>query len=131
MLGNARFHFVRNLRIVAMNALFVELPPFARHRERYLDDEAFRVLQEWLLRAPQVGALMPGAGGLRKMRIADAQRGKGKRGGLRVIYFHWAEQSQFWLFTLYEKGEMDDLTREQRAALKIMIKNELHARRGG
>jgi hypothetical protein len=69
-----------------MRAVFVELPPFARHRDRYLDDDAYRALQELLMQAPQLGALIQGTGGLRKLRIGNARRSKGKRGGLRVIY---------------------------------------------
>jgi len=67
--------------------------------------------------------------GLRKMRFADARRGKGKRGGLRVIYYWWSSGMQFWLYTLYGKDEMADLTARQRATLKAMIKAELESRR--
>ena len=52
------------------------------------------------------------------MRHADVRRGKGKRGGLRVMYFWWPAGGQFWLFTLYDKDGMDDLTPRERAALK-------------
>jgi hypothetical protein len=69
------------------------------------------------------------AGGLRKLRFADARRGKGKRGGLRVIYFGWAAGLQFWLFTVYDKDEQDDLSPQQRKALRTMLKAELEARR--
>ncbi|MGC2518267.1 MAG: hypothetical protein WA373_04070 [Burkholderiales bacterium] len=72
---------------------------------------------------------IPGAGGLRKLRFADARRGKGKRGGLRVIYYWWDAGFQFWLFTLYDEDEMTDLTPQQRKALKEMIKTELDAGR--
>jgi hypothetical protein len=112
-----------------MRAVFVELPAFARHRERYLAEAAYRALQEVLMRAPELGVLIEGAGGLRKMRLGDVRRGKGKRGGLRVIYFHWADGDQFWLFTMYDKSEMEDLTAAQRATLKGMLKDELRARR--
>lgn len=78
---------------------------------------------------PEAGALIPGTGGLRKLRFADERRGKGKRGGLRVIYYWWDTGSQFWLFTVYDKDEMSDLTVPQRKALKEMIKKELEARR--
>jgi hypothetical protein len=70
-----------------------------------------------------------GTGGLRKLRFADVRRGKGKRGGLRVIYYWWDTRSQFWLLTLYDKDEMADLAPLQRKALKEMIKQELDARR--
>jgi hypothetical protein len=112
-----------------VKALFVELPAFERHRARYLDDDAFRDLQELLMREPQAGDSMPDTGGLRKLRFADVRRGKGKRGGLRVIYYWWAAGFQFWLFTLFDKDEMADLTRQQRKTLRGMIKAELAARR--
>lgn len=112
-----------------MKAVFVELPPFERYRAEYLDDEAFLRLQRLLMLNPEAGALISGAGGLRKLRFADERRGKGKRGGLRVIYYWWDAGLQFWLFTLYDKDEMADLTRAQREMLKQMIKNELEARR--
>ncbi len=112
-----------------MRAVFVELPAFERHRADYLDDDAFRKLQSLLMLNPQVGDTIPGTGGLRKMRFADERRGKGKRGGLRIIYYWWDTGSQFWLFTVYDKDEMSDLTPSQRKALKEMIKKELEARR--
>jgi hypothetical protein len=112
-----------------VKAVFVELPPFERHRAEYLDDHAFRKLQSLLMIHPEAGDLIPGTGGLRKMRFADERRGKGKRGGLRVIYYWWDAGSQFWLFTVYDKDEMADLTAPQRKDLKEMIKKELDARR--
>lgn len=111
-----------------MRAVFVEFSAFTRHRSRYLDDDAYRLLQSWLMQAPELGALMQGAGGLRKLRIGNARSGKGKRGGLRVIYFHWQAGRQFWLFTVYEKGEMDDLAPEQKAHFRGALKAELRAR---
>lgn len=111
-----------------MKAIFVELPAFERNRSHYLDDEAFREMQHILLASPEAGDVMEGTGGIRKLRFSDKRRGKGKRGGLRVIYYWWAEGSQFWLFTLYDKDEMSDLTPSQRKILKEMIKAELKAR---
>lgn len=61
--------------------------------------------------------------------LSDARRSKGKRGGLRVIYYYWTGGPEFWLFTLYDKDEMADLTPKQREALKERIKDELKARR--
>ena len=112
-----------------MKAVFVELPAFERHRADYLDDDAFRKLENLLMKHPEAGDPIPDTGGLRKLRFADARRGKGKRGGLRVIYYWWDAGFQFWLFTLYDKNEMADLTPQQRKALKGMIKTELEARR--
>ena len=111
-----------------MNATFVELPAFARYRSGYLDDEEFRELQELLLQQPNKGDIIQGTGGLRKLRFADARRGEGTRGGLRVIYYWWLGGDQFWLFTLYDKDEAADLTSDERKALKSMLESELHLR---
>jgi hypothetical protein len=110
-------------------AVFVELPAFERRRDDYLDDRAFRALQDLLMKNPEAGDVIPDTGGLRKLRFADARRGKGKRGGLRVVYYWWDSGMQFWLFTLYDKNEMANLTTQQRKALRTLIKAELEARR--
>ncbi|OHC70388.1 MAG: toxin [Rhodocyclales bacterium GWA2_65_20] len=112
-----------------MNALFVELPAFSRFRGGYLDEEGFRALQNSLMENPAAGDVIQGTGGLRKLRHADPRRGKGKRGGLRVIYFWWEAGRQFWLFTLYDKDEMEDLSGKDKRTLKDMLKRELEARR--
>lgn len=112
-----------------MKAIFVELPPFERFRADYLDDDAFRRLQQLLMLNPEAGAMIPGSGGLRKLRFADERRGKGKRGGIRVIYYWWDAGFQFWLFTIYDKDEMSDLTKAQRETLKQLVKRELEVRR--
>ena len=112
-----------------MRALFVELPAFERHRAEYLDDFDMRQLQRLLLSNPTAGAVIPGTGGLRKLRWADRRRSQGRRGGLRCIYFWWAAGAQFWLFTIYDKSEADDLDPAQRASLRRLLKSELAARR--
>jgi hypothetical protein len=58
--------------------------------------------------------------------IAGAKRGK--RGGVRVIYYFWHEGIQFWLFTIYDKDEADDLTPAERKVVKAMLEAELAAR---
>lgn len=117
------------LRILAMRATFIELPAFERHRSRYLDDDQFHELQLCLMADPGSGDTIAGTGGLRKMRFPDARRGKGKRGGLRVVYFWWEHAKQFWLFTLYDKDEVKDLAAEDKRALKRMLQTEQEARR--
>lgn len=111
-----------------MKALFVELPAFERNRSRYLDDEGFRLLQITLLRDLAAGDVIEGTGGLRKLRFGDRRRGKGKRGGLRVIYYYWPQGPDLWLFTLYDKDEASDLTARERALLKARLKAELETR---
>ena len=112
-----------------MKAAFVELPAFSRYRADYLDDEGFRALQESMMKNPEAGDVIEGTGGLRKLRHGDPRRGKGKRGGLRVIYYWWDSGSQFWFFTLYDKDEIEDLNSDEKKALKSMLKAELEARR--
>lgn len=112
-----------------MDAVFVELPAFERHRSACLDDDDFVQLQDLLMSTPEAGDLIEGTGGLRKLRFADARRGKGKRGGLRVIYYYWTGGPEFWLFTLYSKDELSDLSPKQRAALKELVKSELNMRK--
>lgn len=70
-----------------MQAIFVELPPFERVRQDYMGDDAYHQLQLELLANPDAGDVIEGTGGLRKLRRPDPRRGKGKRGGLRVIYY--------------------------------------------
>ena len=112
-----------------MKAVFIELPAFERHRDDYLDDDGFAQLQVDLMVNPVAGDLIEGTGGLRKSRFKDSRRSKGKRGGLRVIFYYWTGGPEFWLFTLYDKDEMSDLTPKQRATLKEIIKDELKMRR--
>jgi len=112
-----------------MKAVIVELPAFSRFRADYLNDEGFRALQNDLMGNPEAGDMIEGTGGLRKLRQADPRRGKGKRGGLRVIYFWWEAGRQLWFFTLYDKDEMEDLSAKDKKSLKDMLKRELEARR--
>ena len=107
---------------------FFEAPAFTRHLARYLDDEQYRALQNALADGPQAGDLMPGTGGFRKLRWADVRRGKGRRGGLRVIYYWFDERNQIWLMTIYDKNEAADLTPEQKRMLKAAIDGEKKSR---
>ena len=111
-----------------MDALFIELPAFEKHRRDYLDEELFHRFQQELLKNPEAGDLVEGTGGLRKIRVVDQRRNKGKRGGLRVIYYWWSGFDQFWLFTLYGKNEQDDLTPPQKKLLTQLLNREINAR---
>ena len=111
-----------------MRAVFWELPSFARLRENYLDDDAYKDMQNILMQHPDAGAVIPGTGGLRKLRYLDGNRQKGKRGGLRVIYFWKTSALQFWLFSVYDKDEASDLTAAQRKILHQRLQQELNAR---
>jgi hypothetical protein len=95
----------------------------------YLNENTFLDLQQLLMNNPEAGSLIPGTGGMRKLRFADARRQKGKRGGIRLIYFWWENGEQFWLFTLYGKGELNDLLPNEKKALKHRLKTELRIRK--
>lgn len=106
-----------------MDAIFIELPPFARHRADSFSDNAFRSLQNLLMLCPTCGEVIQHTGGLRKLRVGDAHRHKGKRGGSRVIYYWWQEQAHFLLFTVYSEGEASDLSPAQRDSLRSLLAN--------
>jgi hypothetical protein len=107
---------------------FIEAPAFTRYVSEYLTDDDYRQLQNQLANNPELGDLMPGTGGFRKLRWADPRRGKGRRGGLRVIYYYFLTDQQIWLMTLYDKDEASDLTPKVKKALQRAIENELNAR---
>jgi hypothetical protein len=111
-----------------MDALFIELPVFQKHRNDYLDDDLFRSFQLELLKNPEAGDLVEGMGGLRKIRFSDQRRGKGKRSGLRVIYYWWSGFDQFWLFTVYSKNEQDDLSPSQKKLFRQALDREINTR---
>jgi hypothetical protein len=108
---------------------FVESPAFTRHFVRYLDDEGYKSLQNELARNPQAGDLMPGTGGFRKMRWVDPRRGKGRRGGLRIIYYYFPRDQQIWLMALFDKDEASDLSPKEKKGLKTAIQDELKQRK--
>jgi len=107
---------------------FLEAPAFTRHLSDYLSEEGYQELQATLAANPEMGDLMPGTGGFRKLRWGDVRRGKGRRGGLRVVYYHFASDHQIWLMTLYDKDEAVDLTGREKKAMKAAIERELQAR---
>lgn len=87
--------------------LFIESAVFERILSSYLDDDEYSELQQFLIQNPDAGEVVPGAGGVRKMRWARA--GTGKRGGLRVIYFVRYKPNEFWMLTLYAKSKQDNV----------------------
>lgn len=100
--------------------IFIESEAFEQLRQRYLDDDQYALLQAALMANPDAGDLTPGAGGVRKVRWAVD--GKGKRGGLRVIYYWVTQRGHILLITLYRKSEVTDLTPKERKALGAFVK---------
>jgi hypothetical protein len=113
---------------ILVSVEFIEAPTFTALIAAYLEDDEYRALQSFLAGDPEAGDLMPGTGGFRKLRWADRRRGKGKRGGLRVIYYYLLTDAQIWLMTLYDKGEVADLSAAEKRFLKAALDAELAPR---
>jgi hypothetical protein len=86
---------------------FVETKLFTKLVQEYLSDDEYAALQQSLLVNPETGDVIPGSGGVRKLRWGIA--GRGKRGGLRVIYFLRIRNEETWMLTLYAKNVADNI----------------------
>lgn len=86
---------------------FIESSSFERIRPLYLDEDEFSELQQFMMQNPETGEVVPGSGGVRKLRWR--RRGMGKRGGLRIIYFVRCDPNEFWMLALYAKAKQDNV----------------------
>ena len=86
---------------------FIESAAFERVRAVYLDDDEYAELQQFLMEHPEIGDVIPGSGGVRKLRWK--RKGMGKRGGLRIIYFVRYQPNEFWMLTLYAKARQENV----------------------
>jgi len=98
--------------------VFIETPVFTRQVQELLSDEAYSAFQWDLALNPDAGDVIRDTGGLRKVRWSVA--GRGKRGGVRVIYFHVAAQAQVRLLLIYRKGVKDGLTAAEKKTLRTL-----------
>lgn len=105
---------------------FIESPVFSVQIDDLLSSEELRQLQLFLLERPDRGDVIRGSGGLRKLRWAGS--GRGKRGGLRVIYYLWHEDTAFMLMA-YAKNKQEDLKPMQLRLLKGLIEGYTNERR--
>ena len=101
---------------------FVETPVFTQRVRAALDDDAYRALQVALVLRPEQGALIAGGAGLRKLRWAAT--GRGKRGGLRVIYYWAPREGAIYMLYVYAKNEQGDLTPAQVRVLARLVREE-------
>lgn len=99
--------------------LFVDSPIFTKRAGELLSDEELRGLQNHLARQPLAGDLIKGTGGLRKVRWN--LEGSGKRGGCRVIYYFVSAKDEIRMVYIYAKAKQEDLTQEQKKALKQIV----------
>ena len=104
-----------------MKLTFVEMSWFTERLKSRLSDESYRAFQNELLANPLKGKTMGGCGGLRKARFADPSRGKGKRGGVRIIHLHIPEAFRIDLMDVYGKDEKDDLTPAEKKTLARLV----------
>ncbi|MDP3438124.1 MAG: type II toxin-antitoxin system RelE/ParE family toxin [Azonexus sp.] len=86
---------------------FIELPSFTRHAEDYFSDGELAELQIHLSKNAKAGDVVPGSGGVRKLRWARA--GMGKRGGVRVLYYVQDSKGRIWLLTVYAKSAQENI----------------------
>ena len=101
---------------------FVETSVFTSVLRRHLPDEEYRALQLTLLLRPDQGKLIPRSGGLRKLRWKA--EGRGKRGGLRIIYYWAVNDDVCFMLYLYAKNEQGDLTAAQTKELARLAREE-------
>jgi hypothetical protein len=103
---------------------FRETLVFTREITSLLSEEEYAGLQGVLVLKPDLGKVVPGTSGLRKLRWTQESRGKGKRGGVRIIYYWYASGELIYMLVAYSKGERDDLTTAQKRALSQHVMEE-------
>lgn len=113
--------------------LFIETQVFSQKLLKLMArDDEFSRFQDELMKSPNQGVVIPGSGGLRKVRWSESARGKGKRSGLRIIYLHLEAARRIYLITLYSKDEKDDLSSEDKRIFRTLseaIQAEVKKRR--
>lgn len=101
---------------------FVETKLFTRLVLRYLSDQEYSELQLTLITDPDAGNVIPGSGGVRKLRWRLS--GRGKRGGYRVIYFVKRTSRVFWMLTMYPKNVSDNISPEVLRQIRMEVQDE-------
>ena len=109
---------IRQGRIIT----FVETALFTRLVASYIEDDSYRALQVVLACDPAAGSVIPRSGGIRKIRWGAM--GRGKRGGVRVVYFLKQASGVIWLLTIYAKNEVADIPPEALRRIREEIENE-------
>jgi len=100
---------------------FIEASAFTKQIYTYLSDDEYLGLQSFLLKYPESGNVVPGSGGVRKLRWAMA--GRGKSGGVRVIYYFKKQDNEIWLLTIYSKSEVENIPAHVLRQIAEEIKN--------
>ena len=103
--------------------IFTATTVFTRQIAKLLADDDYQRLQQELLRNPAAGDLIKHSGGLRKVRWQSGA--KGKRGGIRVIYYWFVSDAEIFMLLAYGKGEKDDLSTLELKILRELVQREL------
>ncbi len=99
---------------------FIETPYFSELLPNYLSDDEYRSLQVLLIERPERGVIIQGTGGVRKIRFK--MRNKGKRGGVRIIYYWVSREFKIYFLTIYAKCNQDDLSPQEKSILYGLAK---------
>jgi len=101
---------------------FLETHPFTRRIRDLISDDEYRIIQLALGFRPDQGVIIPGTRGIRKLRWS--QEGRGKRGGIRIIYYWHKPTNRIYMLLAYPKSKQDDLTAAQNRILSRLVKEE-------
>ena len=101
---------------------FIETSVFTRRIEKHLDDDSYRLLQHTLMLRPDIGKLIQRSGGLRKVRWKI--KGRGKSGGVRIIYYWAVSEDTILMLLIYGKNEQANLTPAQLGYLRKIVEEE-------
>jgi mRNA-degrading endonuclease RelE of RelBE toxin-antitoxin system len=103
--------------------VFIETPLFTKLATDLMPDDEYRKIQLALVLRPEAGKMIPASGGLRKIRWKS--EGRGKRGGLRLIYFWDVREDKIYMLLIYKKNEQEDLNTNQLKILRNLVKELL------
>jgi len=98
----------------------IELPTFLKSIKKLFSDVDKKKLYEMLCINPELGNIIQGTSGVRKIRFSHGN--KGKRGGSRVIYYYHVSESEILMITAYAKNKQEDISEDQKKAMRNLIK---------
>ena len=105
-----------------LSMIIIETHIFTKRINRLMKEDVYRELQNELIESPDIGKVIQGSGGIRKIRWSGS--GRGKRGGSRIIYYWAKNKDQIYMLFIYEKNELSDLTKDQLSTLKKIVELE-------
>lgn len=103
--------------------IFIETSLFTKAIIKQITDDSYKLLQKDLIVNPELGKLIPGSNGLRKIRWGLED--KGKSGGIRIIYFWDKENTRVYMLLSYSKNEMDDLSQKELVKISKLVRENL------